>query len=365
MLNFNTAADLYKNDKIRELAKTDGGMRFLKLRSFSRKEYLDYLIHKFEMKVGNLKSAQWLQFIYESTVQSEDIDDVIQELFEANRKIRRDGEQQLINELYKIQSFDWGGLHQNSLETTIVNRYVKQITSYESLNEEIEGSLHNSLRAYVVSSWYNHWTSIIIEDIFKEHTNVIPAVGQIKKIDFFVNNKPFDLKVTYLPEGYIKGQRKSQGFRPELTLMKVLARELDIGYDRSMSDSILVQDLWRKLDDSPQRDAQELINELQEYRETVLEDCIANPKPLVQWLYENQGTRRFDASNRLFLVLVDKSDFFSSWKLKRARSLISEHVTNYLSRVNQDLGFHVDFHWEGGTYSTEADIIFVVKESYR
>ena len=86
MLNFNTAADLYKNDKIRELAKTDEGMRFLKLRSFSRKEYLDYLIHKFEMKVGNLKSAQWLQFIYESTIRSEDIDDVIQELFEAKRE---------------------------------------------------------------------------------------------------------------------------------------------------------------------------------------------------------------------------------------------------------------------------------------
>ena len=362
MLNFNTAVSLYTDDKIQDLAETDDGMRFLKLRSLSRKKYLDYLIHKFELKVGNLKVKEKLQYIYESAIQSQDIDRVIRELFEAERKNRRDSEQQLINELYKIQSFDWGGLHQNSLETTIVNRYVKQITSYESLNEEIESSLHNSLRAYVVSSWYNHWTSIIIEDIFKEHTNVIPAVGQIKKIDFFVNNKPFDLKVTYLPEGYIKDQRKSHDFRPELTLMKGLARELDIGYDRSMSDAILVQDLWRKLDDNPQRDAQELINKLQEYRETLLEDCIANPKRLVQWLYENQGTRRFDASNRLFLVLVDKSDFFSSWKLKRARSLISEHVTNYLSGVTQDTGFQLDFHWEGETYSTEADIIFVVKE---
>ena len=358
MLSFNKAMDLYKNDQIREFE----GMRFLKLRSLSRKEYLDYLIRKFEMKVGNLKSAQWLQFIYESTIQSEDIDDVIQELFEAKRKIRRDSEQQLINELYKIQSFDWGGLHQNSLETTIVNRYVKQITSYESLNEEIEGSLHNSLRAYVVVSWYNHWSSIIIEDIFKEHVNVIPAVGQIKKIDFFVNNKPFDLKVTYLPEGYIKDHRKSHGFRPELTLMKGLARELDIGYDRSMADSILIQDLWRKLDDNPQRSAQELISELQKYRETLLDDCIANPEPLVQWLYENQGTRRFDASNRLFLVLVDKSDFFNSWKLKRARHLISENVTNYLSGINPDIGFQLDFYWEGEMYATEADIIFVIKQ---
>ena len=328
MLNFNTAMTLYKNDKIRELAETDEGMRFLKLRSLSRKEYLDYLIRKFEMKVGNLKSAQWLQFIYESAIQSEDIDDVIQELFEGERKIR----------------------------------YVKRITSYESLQNEIEGDLHSSLRAYVVTSWYNHWSSIIIEDIFKEHANVIPAVGQIKKIDFFVNNKPFDLKVTYLPEGYIKEHRKSHGFRPELTLMKGLARKLDIGFDKSLPDSILIPDLWRKLDDNPQHSAKELISELQDYRETLLDNCIASPEPLVQWLYENQGSRRFDASNRLFLVLVDKSDFFSSWKLKRARSLISEHVTNYLSSVNQSTSFQLDFHWQGETYSTEADIIFVVKE---
>ena len=362
MLNFRTAANLYKNDKIRDLAKTDDGMRFLKLKSLSRKKYLDYLIDKFELRTGSLKVAEKLQYIYESAVQAEDIDDVIEELFEKERKIRRENEQQLINELYKIQSFDWGGLHQNSLETTIVNKYVKQITSYESLRDEIEGNLHNSLRAYVLASWYNHWTSIIIEDIFNEHINVIPAIGQIKKIDFFINNKPFDLKVTYLPEGYIKDHRKSDDLRRELTLMKGLARGLNIGFDELASESVLIPDLWRKLDDSPQRSARELISELQEYRGALLDDCITNPKPLVQWLYEKQGVRRFDASNRLFLVLVDKSDFFSSWKLKRARSLISEQVTNYLSRVGQGIGFHLDFSWEDETYSAETDVIFVIKQ---
>lgn len=361
MLDFNTAADFYRNDKIRELAETGDGLRFLKLRSLSRKKYLEYLIRKLEMNVGGLKTGGWLQFIYESAIQSEDIDGVIRELFEEERKIRRDNEPHLINELYKIQSFGWGGLHQNSLESTIVNRYVKQIKSYELLHREIEGSLHNSLRAYVTASWYNHWSSIIIEDIFKEHVNVIPAVGQIKKIDFFVNNKPFDLKVTYLPEGYIKDYRKSRGFRPELTLMKGLARELDIEFEKSVPDSVLLPDLWRKLDDSPQVNAQTLISELQACRETLVADCITDPEPLIRWLYENQGTRRFDASSRLFLVLVDKSDFFSSWKLKRARQLISENVTNYLSGINQNPGFRLNFRWEGEMYPTEADMIFVVK----
>ncbi len=362
MLDFNRAMNLYRSDRIRELSETDEGMRFLKLRSLSRKKYLEYLINKFGLEIGNLKSKEWLKFVYESALQSEDIDDIIQELFENERKTRRHNEQELVNELYKIQSFDWGGLHQNSLEATIVNRYVKHITSYESLHSKIDGDLHNSLRAYVLASWYNHWSSLIIEDIFKEHVNVIPAVGQIKKIDFFVNNKPFDLKVTYLPEGYIKAYRKSRGLRPELTLMKGLARKLNIGFDASAAESALIPDLWRKLDDNPHESAKELITGLQECRETLLNACIVTPEPLVRWLDQNQGVRRFDASNRLFLVLVDKSDFFNSWKLKRARALISEHVINYLDEISPDIGFQLDFLWEGETYSAEADVIFVIKQ---
>lgn len=362
MLDFSTAVSLFKNDKIRELSATDEGMRFLKLRSLSRKEYLDYLINKFAIRIGNSKLVNdKLRLIYESDIRPENIDDTIQELFEKERKARRENEQQLINELYKVQSFEWGGLHQNSLETTIVNRYVKKITSYESLSDAIEGDLHNSLRAYVLASWYNHWTSIIIEDIFKEHGNVIPAVGQIKKIDFFVNNKPFDLKVTYLPEGYIKDYRKNNGLRPELTLMKGLARKLNIGFDTSVPESVLIPDLWRKLDDNPSDRARELISELHACREELLNISIANPERLGRWFYENQGVRRFDASNRLFLVLVDKTNFFDSWKLKRARPLISAHVANYLEKVNTDVGFQLEFDWDGETYATEADLIFVIK----
>ncbi len=363
MLDYSTATSLFKNDKIRELSSTDEGMRFLKLRSLSRKEHLDYLINKFEMDIGKSRSNnEKLRFIFDSYLDYDKIDETIQELFELRRKTRRDTEQQLISELYKVQSFKWGGLHQNSLEATIVNRYVKKIISYEALYEAIEGDLHNSLRSYVLASWYNNWTSIIIEDIFKEQANVVPAIGQIKKIDFFVNDKPFDLKVTYLPEGYIKEYRKSNGFRSELTLMKSLARDLNIGFDNSVPDSILIPDLWYKLDDNPSESARGLIAELQTCREELLNISIANPVLLGQWFYENQGVRRFDASNRLFLVLVDKTNFFESWKLKRARPLIMKHVENYLEKVNTDVGFQFDFNWEGETYSTEADIIFVVKQ---
>lgn len=361
-MDFNAATNLFKNDKLRELSGTDDGMRFLKLRSLSRREQMEYVIDKYSIDVGGTNSRGWLKIIYESNLQLNSIDDAILELYEKERDVRRENEEQLVNELYKIQSFEWGGLHRNSLEKTIVDNYVKKIMSYDSLNNAIENDLHNSMRAYVLASWYNHWSSIIIEDVFKDHSKVIPAVGLIKKIDFFVNNKPFDLKVTYLPEGYIKDYRRLHSLRPELTLMKQMARQLNIGFDQSTADSALIPDLWRKLDDHPNEDASHLIAELQECRETLLNEAIDSPEILVRWLYENQGMRRFDASNRLFLVLVDKGNFFDSWKLKRARPLISENVNGYLDEVDHDIGFQLDFDWEGDTYTTESDVIFVLKQ---
>ncbi len=361
MLSFNTVNELFKNDQISDLARTEDGIKFLKLRSLSRKSLMKYLVGKYSINITNVSFRGWLKIVYESNLQLDEIDESILEIYETERANRRASEEQLVSELYKIQSFEWGGLHQNSLERAIVNNYVKKITSYEMLSNAIEHELYSSMRAYVLASWYNHWTSIIIEDIFQDHENVIPAVGRIKKIDFFIKNKPFDLKVTYLPEGFIKESRKAQNLRPELTLMKQTAKQLEIGFDQSVADSVLIQDLWQKLEDHPHQSATNLITEIQEFREMLLNSAMANPEFLVRWLYENQGVRRFDASNRLFLVLVDKKNFFNSWKLKRAKPLISETVNSYLNQTSESIGFSLDFNWEGQTYNAESDIIFVIK----
>ena len=360
-MDFNTASDYFKNDKIRELSLTDDGMRFLKIRSLSRKYYMEYLVNKYSIDVRGTSSRSWLKIIFESTLRIDDIDEAILELYEIEKSEKKVNEEQLVNELYKIQSFEWGGLHQNSLERMIVDNYVKKIISFDALSNVIENELHNSMRAYVHASWYNHWSSIIIENIFKNHQKVMPAVGLIKKIDFFVNNKPFDLKVTYLPEGYVKGWRKSKTLRPELTLMKRKCKDLSLGVDASLPDSVLIPDLWQKLDDHPNQSASDLISELQHCRERLLQEAMDNPQLLARWLYENQGVRRFDASNRLFLVLVDKQNFFDSWKLKRAKPLVSKNVNTFLDGLDDKIGFQLSFCWEGDTYTVESDIIFVVK----
>ena len=356
-MKYTTAEGYYKSSQIQKLASTDCGTRFLKLKSLRIPQVRSLATkHSIDIQGGNP-----LKIVYESSIQIASIDEFISELYEQERAERRGHEDKLVSELYKIQSFGWGGIYQNDLKKTIVNQYVKKIDSYDLLNNAIENDIHTSMRAYVLASWYNHWSSIIIEDIFNDHQKVTPAIGRIEKIDFFIGSKPFDLKVTYLPEGYIKDCRKSKGLDPELKLMKRACEELGIEFN-NVSDSTLIPDLWRKLDDHPHQSASELISELQECRENILNEAISNPESLVRWLYENQGSNRFDTSNRLFLVLIDLGNFFDSWKLKRAKPLISENVNTYLDSVSDEVGFQLDFNWEGITHTVESAVIFVVKQ---
>ena len=361
-MNFDEADRLFKNNEIGRLAAIPDGIRFLKLRSLSRKEYLQKLFDVADIQPTSTQAAAMFREAFkEASISDSVVDKFIRDVYELERVERRKRESQLVSELYKIQTFDWGGLHQNSLERTIVDQYVKKITNYEVLSDKVENDLHQSMRSYVLCSWYNHWTSIVIEDSFRDHKKVLPAVGQVKQIDFFVNDVPFDLKVTHLPEGYITQKRKATILRPELTLLRQCAKRLKIHFDPKVPNSQLLQDLWAKLGDNPSMESQDLINELSDYRLQLLKDSQNEPTELLVWLYENQGVRRFDASNRLFVVLVDRANFFDSWKLKRAKPLLDQGICSYLDSVGKTPGRQIEFDWDGVTFSVLSDAIFIVK----
>jgi hypothetical protein len=356
---FTQALNAFKNNEIRELSLDRSGMRFLKLRSLSRKDYMLELLSECGIEAPRLSGNSLLQFVFESAVSDEQIENTIQAIYQREREVRRAREDQLVSELYRLDVFDWGGLHQNSLERTIVDNYVKKITSFDRLCECVEDELHHSMRSYVLCSWYNHWSSIVIEDIFRDHSAVLPAVGLIKKVDFFVGSTPFDLKVTYLPEGFVKDVRREQGLRPELTLLKQMCRRQRIHWDSDLPVGRLLPDLWAKVKDHPASEATDLIAELTAQRLAVVDSAMQDPTALIRWLYENQGVRRFDAANRLFLVLVDCSNFFESWRLKRAKPLLSCRIHTHLDRMVDEPGMDLSFEWEGEHYTVTSDVIFV------
>lgn len=358
-LTFTQADALFRQDKLNELVADAEGRRFLKLRSLNRAEYLERLFQAAGIARPDVGSRQLFDAAFNAGISTAAIEACARDIYREEREQRRANEAELVNQLYRVQEFNWGGLHQNSLEKTIVDNYVKKITDYEALCRCVENELLTSLRGYVVCSWYNHWTSIIIEDIFKDHANVLPAVGLVKKIDFFVKDTPFDLKVTYLPEGYLKEKRQAAELRPELTLLKRAARTHGLPISADLADAALLQDLWAKVADHPSVECKQLITELVDFRNALVTEIEADSGGLIRWLYENQGDRRFDASNRLFLVLVDQRNYFDSWKLKRAKPLMEAKIRAYLDGCGNNPGRRIEFDWEGERYSTVSDVLVV------
>lgn len=125
-MDFDKAKELFDSDHIQELASTTEGLRFLKLRSLSRKEHLITLFERASIAPKS-NSAQGLfrEAFQHEAVDTTIIEGAISQIYNLDRKEREETEQELVNQLYRLDVFDWGGLHQNNLERTIVDNYIK------------------------------------------------------------------------------------------------------------------------------------------------------------------------------------------------------------------------------------------------
>jgi hypothetical protein len=369
MKDFNHWDKLHKNEELESFSSDAAGILWLKTKSIIRKE----LIVEF-VKINNIilqETALSKQFIELFDIlmgnvgySNQMLDDFIRS--ENNKQVRMLNTVQLVSELYKLKNFDWGGDYQNSLDKYLVSRYVKvQNPSYENLLSKFETEISIAVQGYVLNSWYNHWSSILIEHIFKSHEVVLPTVGQIKSVDFFINNIPFDLKVTYLPAEYIKTRRKEKGLPVELTFLKKKATEANLVFDKTAKPADVYYEIIEKMKDRNDDFCLSVLKTLKQEKLQILKEVQDNPKILATWLYENQGEMRFGSENRLFLVLVDTDDFTNSWKLKRnidlLKPIILSYLDNFITQKDKDLKIEFRFKGKTKTFTALTDIIFVVK----
>lgn len=213
-----------------------------------------------------------------------------------------------------------------------------------------------------MNSWYNHWTSILIENEFEKHKIVTPTVGQIKSVDFFINGYPFDLKVTYLPSGYINKLTKEKGLKPELSYLKTEAKRLKVDFDKNASDDDIYYEIVEKFKEKKTVETKAVLNNIDQRRKGILKYAKEHKKELAQWLYENQGEMRFGAENRLFLILIDNNNWEDSWKLKRNIELLRPNIESYLNSFIQRSidDMKVEFSYKNSNYTTYADILFII-----
>lgn len=368
MKNFNYWKKLHESDKLEEFSQDKTGLLWLKTKSIVRKELITSFlaIYKIELKETALSKQfeELFNILCSNIVNSNQMLDKFIKA-ENTKQVEELDTKQLVSELYKLKNFLWGGDYQNSLDKYLVSRYVKVHKSFDILISKFEPEINIAVQGYVLNSWYNHWSSILIEHIFKSHSAVLPTVGQIKSVDFFINDVPFDLKVTYLPAEYIKTKRKEKGYPVELTFLKKKAEEAKISFDKNAKPTDIYYEIIEKMKDRNDAFCLDILATLKREKLEILKEVQDNPKILATWLYENQGEMRFGSENRLFLVLVDTEDFNNSWKLKRNLDLLKPTIINYLDNFKykkiEDLNVIFEFKGKPQTFKALSDIIFVVK----
>ena len=369
MTDFDNWDALYKNEQLNNFNFSSCGLLWLKTKSILRKEILANFLSFYDISLKSTTLPEQFRELYLFLCQNGVINShrILDEYFrfENENQLSKLDINQLGSELYKLKIFDWGGDYQNSLDKYLVSRYVKIYSSYETLLSKFEIEINPAVQGYVLNSWYNHWSSILIEHIFKSHPIVLPTVGQIKSVDFFINDIPFDLKVTYLPNEYIKLKRKESGLPVELTYLKQKAKEFGIFFDKDANDSVIYHEITEKMKDRNDDFCCSVLQALKDEKLQILRKTQNNPKILAKWLYENQGEMRFGSENRLFLVLVDSDNFNNSWKLKRSfdllKPVISDYLDNFQYKNIEDLKVTFNYKNKPHPFTALADVIFVTK----
>ncbi len=361
---------LYDGDNLTEFNTNMIGQLWLKTKSIMRKELVLEFIDKYSIKLEltTLRDQFEELFIIFQTNSNQSHQQLDLYIKEKNSQILKSLDRnRLVSELYKLKIFQWGGDYQNSLDKYLVSHYVKtkMIISYNELMSKFEQEITPVVQGYVLNSWYNYWSSILIEHIFKSHSSILPTVGQIKSVDFFINNIPFDLKVTYFPSEYLKLKRKEKNLPVELTFLKTKAKELLIDFDKTAKPPDIYYEITEKLKDRNDKTAINILNQLKLENMGIINEAQQNPKILAKWLYENQGEMRFGSENRLFLVLIDTDDFASSWKLKRNLDVLTPTINKFLdtfsSKKIEDLKIEFNYHGKPQNFTALTDIIFVIK----
>ncbi len=358
-MSYSELLKLYKNNEFREIDNSPDAKKFYLLRSLSKKQTLRNFCLEFSVD-EDLDSILENQEITE-----EDIIKYVRKEFAP----KTDVEIGLIEaELNKMQNFDWGGSAGNNLEKNIVNNVIKKTLKYDEIEKALAGPIQRSVYGYTMNSWYNHWSSIMIEEIFNSNQKIIPTIDLVEKIDFFINGIPFDLKVTYFPEELLKKEiadklKETFGSKSELTCCKKLAKEIGIAIPKDLENRALTICLQNLFNESVNPKATEFMTKLGAIKNQVFDDYISHPNDLIVWLYENQGEMRFDAANRFYVVLIDKEKPFESWKLKRNVSLIKSGVNVKLDSFDNNKLNKVSFYWykDGKTYECYSEMLFIYK----
>lgn len=362
MTNFEKWDSAFREQNLYAFNNDEKALLYLKVRAICRGKQIKQFVQDHKIALHSTKMSEQFAELYSIMENSPDgmamLDSYLRD--SSNEWYRKMGidEEKLKSGLREIDTYEWGGDQENSLDQYLVRRYIKVVSDFDVLKSKADSIAANAWR-FVQTSWYNNWTSYLIESIFKKHKRVLSAVGEIKSVDFFIDSYPIDLKVTYFPSAFMQGELKKALGNTELTWLKRQAKSHGVELDNNLSGQKLCGYLKEEFENQGCAD---VLNHLDSLKRQIVKKACESPTTLMRWLYENQSPRLFGAENRLFVVLVNLTDMSQSWKMKRAFSLIEPQVNCYLDKFGDETLKKIEFSFGNKKYTSLADIIFVVKE---
>lgn len=276
---------------------------FIKLKSL-KKEYLKGLCEHFGIQSSNsitemIKNV--LTAFDSKTLSTEQINHYIKNLHSQIRQeeIRETGasHESIVTELNKVDSHIWG-MVQGAVDAHIQANYVRKYFRYDDVISAVRGSLYSAIEAYTLCTWYNHWSTVFLEDLICLNSNVVPIIKKVKGVDIIWNEQPVDIKVTNLPKEWF--------------------------------------------DDGK-----------------TIDDAINDPISVCEYLYRLQGAQRFGAENRLFIITYDRQNPSNSWMIKRKYDLIKSLVDDFFNQTVQlD---PINFSYNSTQHQAHAKVMFIVE----
>lgn len=278
-------------------------VNFIKLKSLKKeflKEFCEHYWVKFDNNITNTIENILLE-IDGKKISTESINNYIKELYIRLRTQEIEetwaSHKSILNELEKVSEKNWW-MVQWAVDAHIQTYYVRKYYKFDDLIRAIRSELYWKMESYTISTWYNHWSTVFLEDLINENKNVIPIIKKVKGVDIIWNEQPVDIKVTNLPKEWFKA-----------------------GYD--------------------------------------IQYALDNPKLVAKFLYELQWAQRFWDENRLFIIIYDRNNPQDSWKIKRDYKLIKSQIDGFFN-TNSPLD-SINFKFWKEQYLAHSKVMFIVK----
>ena len=77
------------------------------------------LANRLNINIENIQGRQLFKYLFCQNIEVEILNDFINEIYEEERAERRENEENLYNQLYRLPVLYWGGFYQNAVEQTL------------------------------------------------------------------------------------------------------------------------------------------------------------------------------------------------------------------------------------------------------